>query len=196
MSLSKATYRRFSEYCSLAPAVVIFSKFSSFYILNRNSFEMFYRFLHVTDYAVLLHQIFFSIKQIFDDQKEVQSRNPGTRTSLIQDRDFSRPGKFEDFGQTRTGVHRSLVESCIVTVGLTSLGIHGPKPIGLGPDKLEFKGDLGATRKRINEKFQISDQFLTEWYTNQASLYSWLWREFLTTQVFFEARKLLQLYSW
>ena len=51
------------------------------------------------------------------------------------------------------------MESCIVTVGLTSLGIHGPKPIGLGPDKFEFKGDLVATRKRINEKFQISDQF-------------------------------------
>ena len=73
----------------------------------------------------------------------MQSRNPGTRTSLVQDRDF---------GQTRTGVHRSLVQGYILTVGLTRLGIHGPKPIGLGPDKVEFKGDLGATRREFRTK--------------------------------------------
>ena len=91
MSLSKATYRPFFEFRSLAPSVVVFFKFPSFYVLNRFCLKMFYRFSQVPDYAVLLYQTFFH--QIdFYAQKEMHSRNPGIRTNLFQDRDVAGPG--------------------------------------------------------------------------------------------------------
>ena len=98
MSSPKDTYRRFFEFCSLAPAVVVFLKFSLLYVLDRFSLKMFYRFQQVPYYAVSLYQTFFN-KIDFYAQKEVHNRNPGTRTKLLQDQDIDRPeprkiGKF------------------------------------------------------------------------------------------------------
>ena len=110
---SEILARRISK-IFIAPTVVVFSKFSTFYVLNRFSLSMFYRFLQVPDYADLFYQTFLEYYKV---QKEVLSRNPWTGTRFFQDRDIADQTRTKKNWKNWTSLdRRSWIPGCKVTM--------------------------------------------------------------------------------